>query len=172
VIVAFIYVSLNCPICKSLLRYAVISRAASRKCVPLRVKAVELISPAERLEVWPPRLTPQGLMWDIRVPYLVIADSPDGVQLGTVLYRQLLEPQYPTGFTEPEARAIVLSTYAFCANVRGMRVPKGDSGGGGAIGESGESEGGGDVEALGGGGATGETASRGRKRRRRTTYFI
>ena len=129
VLVALIYVKRDCPICQSLLRFTIIKGAASRKCVPLVFKDVDMTPFSEKRLIWGYEFDPNlGLVFRIYVPYLVIADMEKHA-IKHILFRSPLIPKNPVGFSEPEVREIIYTTHSWCGYGKAMSKDVESSGG-------------------------------------------
>jgi len=94
-----ILISPDCPICKSLLRWYKIQTIGT---TPVQIIDVSMLSTKELMEIYGFTLSPLGVGIQVTVPRFVIYCG------GNIIYNKEIRPQSPIGFSEPEARAILM----------------------------------------------------------------
>jgi len=129
-LVAIIYVKRDCPICQSFLRYTIIKGATARKCVPLIFKDVDMVPLSEKRLVWSYEFDPNlGLVFRIYVPFLVIANVDEKYSIKQIFFKTPLIPKNPVGFSEPEVREVIYTTYSWCGYGKALSKDVEPSGG-------------------------------------------
>jgi len=94
-----ILVSPDCPICKSLLRWYKIQTIGT---TPVYIVDVSTLSTKELMEIYGLVLTPLGVSLQVTVPRFLVYCN------GKIIYNKEIRPQFPAGFSEHEARAILM----------------------------------------------------------------
>jgi len=94
-----ILVSPDCPICKSLLKWYKIQTIGT---TPVYIVDVSTLSTKELMEIYGLVLTPLGVSFQVTVPRFMVYCN------GKVIYNKEIRPQFPAGFSEYEARAILM----------------------------------------------------------------
>jgi len=118
-----ILISPDCPICKSLLRWYKIQTIGT---TPVYIVDVSTLSTKELMEIYGFTLTPLGLSFQVTVPRFLIYCN------GKIVYNKEIKPQMPVGYSEYEARAILMMLKAqlnLCIkNQQKGHVPEGPGG--------------------------------------------
>jgi len=133
-----VVISPDCPYCKSLMRWYKIQTIGRS---PIVFVDVATLPPEMRMEVFGFTLTEYGLAVQYQIPRFVVFCR------GQIVYNRNIPPANPLGYTEWEARAILMmlkSQLTLCTSKKsGKHVPEGGGdteGAGGAEEEEGETE--------------------------------
>jgi len=94
-----ILISPDCPVCKTLLKWYKIQTIGT---TPVQIIDVSTLSTKELMEIYGFTLTPLGVSLQVTVPRFLIYCG------GKIIYNKEIRPQMPVGFSEPEARAILM----------------------------------------------------------------
>jgi len=94
-----ILISPDCPVCKTLLKWYKIQTIGT---TPVQIVDVSTFSTKELIEIYGFSLTQLGVALQVTVPRFIIYCG------GKIIYNKEIRPQFPAGYSETEARAILM----------------------------------------------------------------
>lgn len=100
---AFIYISMECPVCQSLFKTEKIRmQIGGNVRMPLYVVDVAMLPMSEVVKLWGWRLTEHGLVLRVTVPFLVVYCDD-----GRVVWKGEIRPLNGHEFTGPDIKKII-----------------------------------------------------------------